>query len=48
MDIRTETYLQKAYDLIKLAIDNDKFDNELSAYDLTLLKDAMKYIARVM
>ncbi|WP_182006370.1 hypothetical protein [Priestia aryabhattai] len=48
MDIRTETYLQKAYDYIKLAIENDKFDNELSAYDLKLLEVAMKHVARVL
>ncbi len=46
MDIRTEMYLQKAYDYIKLAIDNDKFENDLSEYDLSLLHEAMYNILR--
>ncbi|MFA1510025.1 hypothetical protein ACDN41_12415 [Priestia aryabhattai] len=48
MNINTETYLQRAYDLIKLAIENDKFENEFSSYDVKLLKLAMQHIARVM
>jgi len=48
MDIRTEEYLQKAYDYIKLVIENDKFEGELSPYDVQILKIAMKNIARVM
>jgi len=46
MNINTETYLQRAYDLIKLAIENDKFESELSPYDVKLLKLAMQHIAR--
>lgn len=48
MDIRTETYLQKAYDYIKLAIENDKFDNDLSEWDKKILREAMYNILRTM
>lgn len=48
MNINTETYLQRAYDLIKLAIENDKFENEFSEWDKQLLREAMYRIARVM
>ncbi|WP_181170442.1 hypothetical protein [Priestia megaterium] len=48
MNINTETYLQRAYDLIKLAIENDKFENEFSEWDKQLLKEVLYRIARVM
>ncbi|MGG4434537.1 hypothetical protein AAXE64_08245 [Priestia megaterium] len=46
MDIRTEMYLKKAYDLIQLAIDNDKFENDLSEWDKKLLHEAMYNILK--
>jgi hypothetical protein len=48
VNLTTETYLQRAYDLIKLAIENDKFENELSEWDKQLLREAMYRVARVM